>query len=165
MASTHIPRRVDVLVIGAGIIGSTTASLLAELEPQWDILVVEALGAAGLESSHGWNNAGTGHAGLCEFNYTPAAADGSVDPAAALRIHEQFLVSAQYWARLAADGQLGEPEGFIRSVDHNSYAHGPGWASYLETRYRALSAHPLFEHTEFSRDPETLKRWLPAMFE
>jgi len=165
MASTHVPRRVDVLVIGAGIIGSTTSSLLAELEPQWDILVVEALGAAGLESSHGWNNAGTGHAGLCEFNYTPAAADGSVDPAAALRIHEQFLVSAQYWARLAADGQLGEPEGFIRSVDHNSYAHTADWASYLETRYRALSAHPLFEHMEFSRDPETLKRWLPAMFE
>ncbi len=165
MPSNGTERLVDVLVIGAGIIGSTTASLLAELEPDWDIQVVDALDEAGLESSYGWNNAGTGHAGLCEFNYTPAAADGTVDPASALKIHEQFLVSAQYWARMAASGRVGNPGDFIRSVPHCSYAHTEEWVEFLKARHTALSAHALFADMEFSADPATLKSWLPAMFQ
>ena len=165
MGTQPASRRLDVLVIGAGIIGATTAALLAELQPQWSVEVVEALDAAGLESSQGWNNAGTGHAGLCEFNYTPAASDGTVDPFAAVKIHEQFLVSAQYWARLAATGRLGDPADFIRSVAHCSYAHAPQWVEYLKERFAKLSAQPLFAGMEYSDDPETLKRWMPAMFE
>ena len=39
------------------------------------------------ESSHGWNNAGTGHAGICELSYTPTRnADGSVDVSKAIEI-------------------------------------------------------------------------------
>ncbi|NKX51754.1 malate:quinone oxidoreductase, partial [Arthrobacter deserti] len=80
------------VIVGAGIMGATMAGLLARLEPDWRIAVIEQLPAAGLESSHAWNNAGTGHAGLCEFNYTPRTADGSVDISSALAINEQFQV-------------------------------------------------------------------------
>jgi len=32
------------------------------------------------ESSNGWNNAGTGHAGICELSYTPKREpDGTVN--------------------------------------------------------------------------------------
>ena len=39
-----------------------------------------------------WNNAGTGHAGYCELNYTPAQGDGSVAIDRALAINERFEI-------------------------------------------------------------------------
>ncbi len=50
---------------------ATLGTLLAELEPEWNILLVEKLSEVGYESSNAWNNAGTGHSALCELNYTP----------------------------------------------------------------------------------------------
>ena len=61
----------DVLLIGAGIMSATLAVLLKQLDPDLKIEVHEVLGDAALESSNAWNNAGTGHAALCELNYTP----------------------------------------------------------------------------------------------
>ena len=63
----------DVLLIGAGIMSATLAALLKELDPDLNIELHEVLGDAALESSNAWNNAGTGHAALCELNYTRAA--------------------------------------------------------------------------------------------
>lgn len=60
----------DVILIGAGIMSATLGTLLKELAPGWKITVFEKLEKAGEESSHELNNAGTGHAALCELNYT-----------------------------------------------------------------------------------------------
>ena len=62
--------KTDVILIGAGIMSATLGTLLKELVPDWKIKVFEKLGNAGEESSNEWNNAGTGHAALCELNYT-----------------------------------------------------------------------------------------------
>ncbi|MFD1212965.1 malate dehydrogenase (quinone) [Arthrobacter sp. GCM10027362] len=157
-------KQYDAVIVGAGIMGTTMAGLLARLEPDWRIAVVERLPAAGLESSHAWHNAGTGHAGLCEFNYTPQAADGSVDISSALAINEQFRVSCQYWAHLAGAGRLGDPAAFIRPVPHFSLAHGRAGVEYLRARHRALSGHLPFADMEYSEDPAVLAGWLPLMF-
>ena len=61
----------DVVLVGAGIMSATLAVFLKELEPALKIEVFETLDSAAEESSDGWNNAGTGHAALCELNYTP----------------------------------------------------------------------------------------------
>ena len=61
----------DVVIIGAGIMGSTLATILSELDDSLKIKIIEKLDQCGLESSDGLNNAGTGHAGNCELNYTP----------------------------------------------------------------------------------------------
>ena len=53
---------------------ATLGTLLYELQPDWKIVVYERLHDVGLESSNAWNNAGTGHAALCELNYTPEGA-------------------------------------------------------------------------------------------
>jgi malate dehydrogenase (quinone) len=53
----------DVLVVGSGIMGATLASILKEIEPTLRVDIVEALNTPALESSHAYNNAGTGHAG------------------------------------------------------------------------------------------------------
>lgn len=66
----------DVVLIGAGIMSATMAALIREVAPTWQVTVVERLPVAGMESPHAWHNAGTGHAGLCEFNYPPRRPNG-----------------------------------------------------------------------------------------
>ncbi|MGB6799341.1 MAG: malate:quinone oxidoreductase [Xanthobacteraceae bacterium] len=66
----------DIILIGAGIMSATLAVFLKELDPSLSIEIFEMLDGAALESSDAWNNAGTGHAALCELNYTPERADG-----------------------------------------------------------------------------------------
>lgn len=69
----------DVILIGNGIMSATLGTLLKELMQNWEIKVFEKFEKAGEESSNEWNNAGTGHAALCELNYTIEEADGSID--------------------------------------------------------------------------------------
>jgi malate dehydrogenase (quinone) len=155
----------DVVLVGGGIMSATLGVLLREVEPDWRIAVLERLDDAGLESSSGWNNAGTGHAGLCEFNYTPRGPDGTVDPSGAERIAEQFVSSLLLWGRLVERGELGSPETFIRLVPHLGFGRGADDVAYLRARWEALRHHPLFADQEFSDDPGVLATWLPLMFE
>ncbi len=55
---------------------ATLAVLLKELHPDFKIAIFEKLEQVAAESSDAWNNAGTGHAALCELNYTPEREDG-----------------------------------------------------------------------------------------
>ncbi|RZU31648.1 malate dehydrogenase (quinone) [Blastococcus saxobsidens] len=154
----------DVVLLGGGIMSATLGTLLGELEPGWRIAVVERLEEAGLESSSAWNNAGTGHAGLCEFNYTPRRGDGSVDAAPAVEIGEQFATSLVFWADLVERGVLGAPGDFVRPVPHLGFGRGAAGVGYLRARWAALRDHPLFADLEFSDDPDVLAGWAPLMF-
>jgi len=58
---------------------ATLGTLLKELAPDWEITVFERRAEVAEESSNVWNNAGTGHAALCELNYTVEKSDGSID--------------------------------------------------------------------------------------
>ena len=69
----------DVVLVGAGIMSATLGVLLKEIEPALTIAMFETLHDCAQESSNGWNNAGTGHAGNCELYFTPQRNDGSVD--------------------------------------------------------------------------------------
>ena len=69
----------------------------------------ERLSEVAQESSNAWNNAGTGHAALCELNYMPEGPDGTLDPAKAIAINEQFQQSRQLWSSLVEKGVLDEP--------------------------------------------------------
>jgi malate dehydrogenase (quinone) len=155
---------VDAVLVGGGVMSATLATLLGELEPGWRIAVVERLDEAGQESSSAWNNAGTGHAGLCEFNYTPRRADGTVDVSRAVEIGEQFAASLVFWAHLTSGGLIGPPQDFIRPVPHLGFGRGPDGVAHLRARWEALRDHPLFADTEFSDDRSALANWLPLMF-
>ena len=96
---------VDVALIGAGVMSATLGVLLTELEPGWSQVIFERLDQPAEESSSPWNNAGTGHAALCELNYTPEA-NGVVNVDKALKINEQFQVSRQLWTNLVEDGVI-----------------------------------------------------------
>ncbi len=154
---------VDVALIGAGIMSATLGSLLTELEPDWTVSLFERLDAAAAESSDPWNNAGTGHSALCELNYTPQNADGSVSIDKAIDINERFQVSRQYWAYAVEKGILGNPSRFINPVPHISFVHGEDNVKYLRKRYDALAGETLFEGIQYTQDRSTFSEWLPLM--
>lgn len=140
---------------------ATLGALLTELEPSWNIILVERLDDIGKESSGVWNNAGTGHSALCELNYAPLNADGSVGTAKAVMINEQFQVSRQFWATMVAEGKLGAADGFINPVPHISMVFNDDHVSYLKKRYEAFRQHKLFERMEYSEDRDQLSQWAP----
>ena len=100
MAENQSGAKADVVLIGAGIMSATLGTMLKELEPSLNIVMLERLDDAGLESSAAWNNAGTGHAANCELNYTPQNPDGSVDISRALEVNAEFDLSRQLWSYL-----------------------------------------------------------------
>jgi malate dehydrogenase (quinone) len=154
---------VDVVLIGAGIMSGTLGTLLKSLEPRLTLAVFERLAVAAAESSEAWNNAGTGHAAFCELNYTPAAPDGSVSSAKAVKVAEAFEVSRQWWAHLVEAGILREPRGFITQLPHLSFVTGEADVGYLRRRYEALQGSAFFHGMQWSQDPARLGEWMPLM--
>ena len=156
---------VDVVLIGGGIMSATLGTLLKELQPDWKIVVCERLSEVAQESSNAWNNAGTGHAALCELNYMPEGPDGSVDPAKAVGINEQFQQSRQLWASLIERGVLDEPSTFINATPHMTFVRGEKDVAYLKKRYEALKDQPLFSGIQYSEDSRVINQWAPLLMQ
>lgn len=159
------PKKVDVLLIGGGIMSSTLGVWLNELQPDWSMEMVERLDGVAQESSNGWNNAGTGHSALAELNYTPEGKDGKIEIAKAIEINEAFQISRQFWAWQVKTGVLKNPRSFINSTPHMSFVWGDDNLKFLKARYEALQASPLFSGMQYSEDAEQIKKWVPLMME
>ncbi|NMX61351.1 malate dehydrogenase (quinone) [Pseudomonas sp. WS 5059] len=154
---------VDVVLVGAGIMSATLAVLLKELDPGLKLEVVELMDSGAAESSNPWNNAGTGHAGLCELNYTPQAGDGSIDIKKAVHINTQFEVSKQFWAYLTKKGTFGSSKSFISPVPHLSFVQGEKGVSFLKKRFETLSQHHAFSDMHYTEDRAEMAEWMPLM--
>ncbi len=153
----------DAVLVGTGVMSATLSAMLRRLEPDWAIAIVERLDGAAAESSHPWNNAGTGHAGLCELFYTPQRPDGSIDISKAVRVNEQFQVTRQFWAYAAENEMLSDVRGFLNSVPHVSFVQGAERVDYLRRRQQALAGNPLFARNEFIEGSDEFARRLPYM--
>ncbi|MFJ9367742.1 malate dehydrogenase (quinone) [Nocardia sp. NPDC101769] len=161
---TQLPLRpYDVVLIGGGIMSATLAMLIKHLEPSWTIGVYERLPEVGSEASAAWNNSGTGHAGLCELDYTTENPDGTIDIEPALELNEQFQLTRQLWASLVESGVLRKPETFINPVPHLTLARGQREVDFLRRRHETMSAHHLFANMRFSDDPEVIADWAPLI--
>ncbi|WP_281440014.1 malate:quinone oxidoreductase [Agrococcus sp. SCSIO52902] len=156
-------KTIDVALIGGGIMSATLGALLHRLEPSWTIRVFERLPEVGQESSGPWNNAGTGHAALCELNYMPEGPDGSMTAAKAIDINEQFQLSRQLWASFVEDGTLPDPSGFISPTPHMTLVWGDDNVDYLRRRWELLKDEPLFAGMEYTEDPEVIRAWTPTL--
>lgn len=156
----------DLVFVGAGVMSATLAVLLKELDPSLKIEVLEQLESGAAESSFPWNNAGTGHAALCELNYTPEAADGSVNIAKAVSINTMFEVSRQFWAYLVEQGYFKSPKDFINPVPHMSFVRGEKGVSFLRRRFDALKSHHCFsDDMEYTEDRATIGEWAPLLMQ
>ena len=157
-------QRYDVALVGGGIMSATLGVLLKLSDPKLKIVMYERLEEVAAESSDAWNNAGTGHAALCELNYMPDSKDGSLpDPAKAISINEQFQVSRQFWAYCVERGILDAPETFIRTVPHMTFVRGAKDVDYLRRRFEVLKEQPLFAGMKLSDDPADIANWIPLM--
>lgn len=155
----------DVLLIGAGIMSTTLAVMLKELDPSLNIELHEVLASEAQESSNAWNNAGTGHAALCEMNYTPEEADGRIDISKALDVNTEFDLSRQLWSYLTKKGSINDPQAFIHPVPHCSFVTGKDNITFLQKRFTALTAHHCFKGMTYTEDPHQMKDWAPLVME
>jgi malate dehydrogenase (quinone) len=154
---------VDVVLIGGGIMSATLGTFLSILQPDWSIRIFERLGDVAGESSNPWNNAGTGHAALCELNYMPERPDGTVEASKAIAINEQFQVSRQFWSHLVENGDIPDPSTFINTAPHMTFVRGVENVEYLRKRYAVLRDEPLFQGIEYTEDPAVIYQWAPAL--
>ncbi|EME23352.1 malate:quinone oxidoreductase [Rhodococcus triatomae] len=150
----------DVIVIGGGIMSATLGSMLAVLQPDWRIVLLERATGLAAESSGPWNNAGTGHSGFCELNYMPDPADGRK----ASTIARQFHLSRQWWAHLARTGAL-DPNAFIHTAAHMDVVFGRRDIDYLRQRFETLANDPMFDGLEYSEDHAVVGEWAPLIVE
>ena len=165
MATVTSTNQPDAILVGAGIMSATLAVFLTELDPNLKIEIHEVLGAPAQESSNAWNNAGTGHAALCELNYTPEEADGSIDISKALEVNTEFDLSRQFWAYLVKKGVIKDPQSFLHSVPHMSFVRDEDNRRFLKKRFQALTAHPLYAGMEYSEDKKQIDEWVPLVME
>ena len=115
---------VDVVLVGGGIMSATLATLLSELAARLEDPVYERLDGSPRRARTPWNNAGTGHAALCELNYTPERPDGTVDIAKAVAINEQFELSRELWAHLVERACCPSRTTFITTTPHMTFVRG-----------------------------------------
>ncbi|AFW02965.1 malate:quinone oxidoreductase [Gluconobacter oxydans] len=155
----------DVVLIGGGVMSATFAALLKELSPELSITMFETLEQCGQESSKAWNNAGTGHAGNCELNYTPRRSDGSVDISKALAVNTEFDISRQLWSHWVRSGRIADANSFIHACPHVSLVWGKDDVAFLKARYDAMASHHCFDGMEYSEDPAVIADWAPLAME
>ncbi|HRE84327.1 MAG TPA: FAD-dependent oxidoreductase, partial [Opitutaceae bacterium] len=157
----------DVVLIGGGIMSAHVGTLLKSLEPRLKIEVYEAAPEWASESSDAWHNAGTGHAGLCELNYTPPplVPGATFDVSKAVDIFARFERSRQFWAYAVAQNWMPDPTRFIRRVPHLTFVRGEEATALLRARQSALTAHPLFQSMEFTADRDRISSWTPLLTE
>lgn len=146
--------KTDVLLIGSGIMSTTFATILKELNPTLKVLMVERLHSSANESSYALNNAGTGHSGFCELNYNKEKAEF---------VNQEFIQSELFWSYLMNKGCINNS--FINTVPHISFVSGQEKVDFLKERYESLKTSPLFSDMEFSTDPNVIKTWIPLVME
>ena len=156
----------DVVLVGGGVMSANLGALLKRLDPSLNIQLFEAADEFGQESSDGWHNAGTGHAGICELSYTPNfGPDGEVDIAKAVSIFEEYERSLQFWGSAVRDGMVDTPSDFINPVPHLSFVFGQEQVDLLASRFRQLKEHHFFAEMEHSEDRATIAKWAPLLVE
>ena len=156
----------DVVLIGSGVMSANLGVMLKLLEPRLSIQLYEVTEDLAQESSDGWNNAGTGHAGICELSYTPTReADGSVNVSKAVEIYEQFEHSKQFWSYAVSSGLTDNPKEFINPVPHLSFVHGETQVDFLRARYAGMKSHHFFQEMEYSTERDAIAGWAPLLLE
>lgn len=160
----EVVKQADIVLVGAGIMSATLGTFLKELEPDLNIVMFERLQDCAQESTHSWNNAGTGHAAFCELNYTPQNSDGTINIEKALKVNMQFNNSLQFWSYLTKKGEI-QPKDFILKCPHMSFVRGEDNIKFLSQRQKQMSQHHFFETMQYTQDINQIEKWAPLIVE
>ncbi len=165
-SSTTATDEPDVLLIGSGVMSTTLGAMLRGLDPTLKVELYESADGYAQEASHGWHNAGTGHAGICELSYTPSRGDdGEVDVAKAIEIFHQFEHSKQFWGHLIRAGVIADPSVFVNAVPHISFVYGQEQVDFLRSRHQQMTKHHFFADMEYTEDRAVIAQWAPLLLE
>jgi malate dehydrogenase (quinone) len=159
----HLPTfRTQYLLIGGGIMSATLATLIRKVKHYSEgIVMIERLPECGKESSDSLNNAGTGHAGYCELNYTPMDEQGNIDISKAVKVNKAFRKSVEFWNYLKAEGTLSED--IYHNVPHYSFVVGKDNVEYLRKRHAAMKKDVNFGNLLFTDDEKLIEKELPLI--
>lgn len=141
----------------------TLATIISEIFPKHNILLIEKLSECAQESSMAINNAGTGHAGYCELNYTPKDKKNKINIDRAIKINEMFELSLQFWAYLSNKHKTFNVSKFLNKTPHVSFVVGEKNVNYLKNRYFNLKKQPLFKEMKYTENFQELKKWAPLL--
>lgn len=155
-------RHTDFVLIGGGIMSATLAILLLEKYPNKRFVIYERLPKVAEESSEAWNNAGTGHSGYCELNYTPMI-NGDIDLSKAIKIAGEFKESLDFWFHCAQKGYIQNIDACLHAVPHCSLVMGQEKVDFLRRRWELMRQVKPFEKMQFSTDPKVLEKWFPLI--
>ncbi len=153
----------DVVIIGAGIMGVTFANIAKTIDPNLNITVIERLDQAAGSNSSVFNNAGTGHEANCELNYTPVDEE-VISVEKALTIHAQFNVAKQYWAYLVSKGIVKDPASIIHPTKHCTLVNEES-INLLHMRFKEMASHHFFDEMELSEEFDKIHEWIPLTME
>ena len=129
--------------------GLTLAALVSEVYPNQKITLFERLDACGEESSKGINNAGTGHAGYCELNYTPENSRNLIQINRAIQINSMFETSLEFWSYLHKKYNFFNVKKFLKKTPHISFVWGKKDTLFLrgdKSEYISDQDGPLIKH-------------------
>ena len=154
-----------VLLIGSGVMSANLGALLKCLDPSLRIELFEVSEEYAQESSNGWNNAGTGHAGICEVSYTPdRGRDGEVKVDKAIEIFEEFEQTKQFWAYALKSGMIDRPEEFITSVPHISFVYGQEQVDFSQITLPGNDPYtPSSLPCNIRRTGKKIREWAPLL--
>jgi malate dehydrogenase (quinone) len=156
----------DVVLIGGGIMSASLGVMLKRLAPDLEISVYEANAEPGREASNAWNNAGTGHAGICELYLTPQrGSGGEVDVSKAIAVCAQYERSLQFWAYAVREGLIDGTQDFLNPMPHMSFVRTDEQVAYLRERSARLADHHFFRSMEFTTDLDRIAGWAPLLVE
>ncbi|MBZ9627917.1 malate:quinone oxidoreductase [Psychroflexus sp. CAK1W] len=163
MNKSHRNKIYDLICVGGGIMSMTYALMLKILKPEFEILILERLSETGQESSKTMNNAGTGHSGNCELNYTLVEDNGHVDISKALDVCHDFELTKQFWSYLIEEDFISNPDSFVFPTSHCSWVHDEEQVKLLKKRFEKMKASVEFENMEYTEDFDSMRDWFPVI--
>jgi len=155
--------KTDYYLIGGGIMSATLGILLKLVHPNKSVTISERLGRFGAESSDGYNNAGTGHAGYCELNYTTLNPDGSIDISKAVKVNNAFKKSLEFWSFLITNDLI--KDNFKHTVPHYSFVTGEENVKFLSKRHMTMMKDDRFKNIKFEFIMGEIHKMLPLLIE
>jgi malate dehydrogenase (quinone) len=161
---TDLPTtKTDYYLIGGGIMSGTLGVILKLIYPNKSVIISERLGRLGAESSDGYNNAGTGHAGYCELNYTTLNPDGSIDITKAVKVNNAFKKSLEFWSYLIETNLI--KDNFKHVVPHYSFVTGEENVKFLSKRHMTMMKDNHFRGMKFEFVMGEIHKMLPLLIE
>lgn len=158
-------KKVDVLLVGGGIMSLMFGVWLYEFQFDWLMMMVECFDGVVLESLNGWNNVGIGYLVFVELNYMLEKVDGKVDILKVIEINELFQILCQFWVWQVKQGVLKNLYLFINLMLYMSFVWGDDNVCFLKKCYEVLQVSLLFCGMQYLEDYDQIKQWVLLMME